>query len=391
MVNNDEDPQINNAMRSKQISFAAPVIENEDISKVIETLQSGWLTTGELTNKFELSLSNEVKSGHAIGTSNCTSALYLAYRTLEINGEFITTPMTFATTVSSGIMAGAKPVLADIRSDTLTLDPESVKNLITNKTEAIVPVHYAGQGTDMNVYLDLAEDHDLSIIEDAAHGLGGTFNGVPLGTMGDVGCYSFYATKSITTGEGGALLTDYKEVNDVARRLRLGGINQDAWNRKKQDEPHWYYDVSEISGKFNMTDIQASIGLTQLNKLDRFISKRQELAKTLDKEIGKIDNIRSLNVREEAEHARHLYPIILDTDELGISRLEFYNMMNSRGIETSVHYIPIHQHTAFKDIEKGNLSTTNKLSDEVICLPLHPLMDMTDVHYIAKEIKECIH
>ncbi len=379
-----------NPVREETLSFAAPVIGDAEIEEVTNTLQSGWLTTGDRTAEFEDAICSTVDVRDAVGTTNCTSAIYLAHRALDVEGEVITTPMTFATTVSSSMMAGATPVLADVRKDTLTLHPESVKETITDETEAILPVHYAGQAVDMDAILDIATDHDLKVIEDAAHGLGGQYEGSALGTFGDVGCYSFYATKSITTTEGGMLVTDDTSLAETARKLRLAGVDKDAWERKDSEQPSWHYDVTAISGKYNMTDIQASIGLVQLKRLDKFIETRQRLAAEYDERFSTVEGIEPLTVRDSSEHARHLYPIFVQTDEIGLSRREFDQRLTHEGIDTSVHYIPIHQHSAFSDIRRGRLESINRVADSVLCLPLHPLMTVNDVEDVEVAIRKIL-
>jgi len=372
--------------REDALPFATPVIGDEEVANVTETLRSGWLTTGEQTAAFEDEIAAYVGREHAVGTTNCTSALYLAHRLLDIEGEVITTPMTFATTVSSIVLAGGTPKLVDIRPDTLTLDIDAVREAITTDTEAVVPVHYGGQATDMGALLDLADDHDFAIIEDAAHGLGGAYDGTPLGALGDVGCYSFYATKSITTSEGGMLVTDDDAAAAAARKLRLAGVDANAWDRQDREQPGWHYDVERISGKYNMTDLQAAIGLAQFEKLDSFVATRRELAAALDEALDPIPGVEPLAVRDPDEHARHLYPVLLDEEVLEMNRYEFDRALNAEGIGTSVHYIPIHRHTAFEDIERGELSTTNALADRILCLPLHPRMEQDDVADVRRAI-----
>lgn len=378
-------------VRSEQLSFASPVVGDDEVEKVAKAMRSGWLTTGQRTEEFETMIADRVGAKYAIGTTNCTSALYLSFRSLDITGEVITSPNTFASTVSSGLMAGVTPVLADIRTDTLTLDPASVKEAISNETEAIVPVHYAGQAMDMDAILDLAVDHDLAVIEDAAHGFGGYYRGEALGTLGDIGCYSFYASKSITTSEGGMIVTDNQTIAEQSRRLRSAGINQSTWDRPRQKQPDWHYEVIDVSGKYNMTDIQASIGLAQIKKLDHFIECRQELAEQYDSRLSSLDVISPLFVRDRSEHARHIYPVIIATDELDIDRSEFSELLRFEGIDTSVHYIPIHHHTAFANVDRVALPQMDKIANRILSLPLHPTMTSEDIEDVSKAIRKVIH
>jgi len=365
------------------VSFAEPFVDDAEVERVTSALSSGWLTTGPKTEAFESGIAEFTGADHAIGTVNCTSALYLSLRALDVTGEVVTSPMTFATTVSSCQIAGATPVLADVRPDTLTLEPESVKEALSPATEAIIPVHYAGQAADMDALRDIARDHDLALIEDAAHGLGGFYEGTPLGTIGDAGCLSFYATKTITTGEGGMLLTGDEGVADRAGNLRIAGVDKDAWSREGEEDAGWSYDVTAASLKFNMNDIQASVGLAQLEKLDDILKRRRRLAERYDEELGDTVGVEPLGVRDPTEHARHLYPVFVDETEPGLDRNEVAERLSDRGIETSVHYIPIHYHSAFGDVDRVSLDATERAFESVLCLPLHPRMDEDDVETVV--------
>jgi dTDP-4-amino-4,6-dideoxygalactose transaminase len=377
-------------VRSNSLPLATPVLGDEEIKEVTETLESGWITTGERTQEFEARIAEYAGAEHAVAVTNASSALYLAYRSLDVTGEVITSPITFATTVATADLAGATPVLADVRPDTLTLDPESVKEAIGPDTQAIVPVHYAGQAVDLDVFRDLAEDHDLTLIEDAAQGLGGEFEGKAQGTIGDAGCYSFHPTKSITTAEGGVMITNDEEIATTARKLRLAGVNKDAWDRDQDDGPSWYYDVQAVSSKFNMTDVHAAIGLAQFEKLPRFIEQRRTVASLLDEGLASVAGVEPLAVRAADEHARHLYPVTFDIGELGVNRREIDSALNAEGIGTGVYYIPIHHHTAFEDIQRVDLSSTESVEDRTLCLPLHPKLDESDAHDIVRAVEKVV-
>lgn len=375
-------------VRSDPIPLSQPVFGEEELDRLEEVVESGWVTTGERTEMFEERIADLVGVDHGVGLTNCSSALYLAYRALDLSGEVITSPNTFATTVSGIEMAGAEPVLADIRPDTLTLDPESVKEAIGPETEAIVPVHYAGQATDMDVFRDLAADHSLVLIEDAAHGLGGRFRGEPQGTLGDAGCYSFHPTKAITTAEGGMLVTDDPRIADRVRRLRLAGVSRGSRERGRSDDPDWYYEVRDVSGKFNMTDLSAALGLAQLDELSAFIDRRREIGDMYDEAIAGFPGIEPLAVRDRTEHARHLYPVRLDLETLETSREEVDRLLTAEGISTGVYYIPIHHHPAFEDVSRGDLPTTEAVVPRTLCLPIHPAMAESDVSDVVTAVEK---
>lgn len=376
-------------VRSDAIVLSKPILGQREADSVAEVLQSGWVTTGDRTAAFESAVADQIERDHGVATTNCSSALEIAYRSLGISGEVITTPITFATTVSGVVRAGGTPVLADVRPDTLTLDPESIKEAVSPETEAIVPVHFAGQAVDMDAILDIAADHDLAVIEDAAHAFGVSYQGTPAGALGDIGCFSFHATKSITTGEGGMLLTDDEALAERARRLRLAGIDKDAWDRNAE-KPDWHYDVTEVSGKCNMNDVRAAIGLEQMERLDEFLERRRTVAERLDDGLADVQGIEPLSIRDPEEHARHLYPVQIDEKTIEVTRREFESALNAEGIATGVYYIPIHHHTAFSEIDRVDLQTTEDVVPSTLCLPIHPGLDMDDADDIVRAVEKVL-
>ncbi|MGA9097610.1 MAG: DegT/DnrJ/EryC1/StrS aminotransferase family protein, partial [Methanotrichaceae archaeon] len=266
-------------MAREFLPYNLPSIEEDEINEVVDTLRSGWLTMGPKTQEFERLISKYTGARHTVAVNSCTGALHLSLIALGVGcgDEVITTPYTFAATGNTIIHTGAKPVFIDIKKDTYNIDPEKIEDAITSATKAIIPVHYAGQSCDIKAILDIAEDHGLFVIEDAAHAIGAEYDCQKIGTFGTTTCFSFYATKNMTTGEGGAITTEDDELADKLRTIRLHGISKDAWNRYSE-KGKWYYEIEDAGWKYNMTDIQAALGIHQIKKLDSFIDIRREYA-----------------------------------------------------------------------------------------------------------------
>ena len=369
-------------------------IGKEEIDEVVDTLKSDWITTGPKTFKFEEIFFENVNSKYAIAVNSCTAALHLAVVALGIgNGdEVITTPYTFAATAEVVINANAKPVFVDVEKDTYNIDPAKIEDKITNKTKAIIVVHYAGHACEMDKIMEIAEKYDLYVIEDAAHAIGSKYKDKKIGSIGDATCFSFYATKNITTAEGGMITTNRENLADKMRILSLHGISKDAWKRYSS-EGSWYYEIEYSGYKYNMSDLQASIGIHQMKKLDQMQKRREEIADMYNKSFDQIPQITTPTVKSYATHAWHLYPIQLNSDTLSINRNEFIEALKAENIGTSVHFIPLHLHPYYKEkysFKGDDFPNAESLYQNEISLPIYPKMEDKDVEDVISAVKKII-
>lgn len=377
--------------RDSFLPYFQPSIDEEEIQEVVNTLKSGWLTTGPRVEKFEQLLVEYTGAKYAVAVNSCTAALHLSLVALGVGkgDEVITTPLTFAATGNVIVHAGAKPVFADICLDTYNIDPEEVKKVITSKTKAIIPVHYAGQPCDIKALKKIAEDQNLYIVEDAAHALGAEYFHKKIGTFGHSTCFSFYATKNITTAEGGAVTTDIKELAETLQVLRLHGIDKDAWKRYSS-EGRWYYELKECGFKENMTDIQAALGICQMKKLDKFIEIRRKYAQIYTRGLGSLNGVITPCEKPKVKHPYHIYPILLERYD----RAEFMEKMKGSGIGCSVHYpAPLHLHPFYQNtfgFKEGDFPHAELVSAREVSLPLYPKMTEEEVWAVISSVREVL-
>lgn len=376
------------------IPFNRPEIDDAEIGEVVSTLRSGWLTTGERTAQFEKEFQEYTGTRHALAVSSGTAALHVALAALGIGpgDEVITTPLTFCATVSVILHVGATPVLADVGPDG-NIDPASIAERITPRTKAIIPVHLAGASCDMDAIWRLAKKHHLFVVEDAAHAAGTLYRGKALGAAefpSDAVCFSFYATKNVTTGEGGMVAVNDKALASRIKMLSLHGISKDAWNRYREDGS-WYYEVLEEGFKYNLSDIQSAIGIHQLRKLERFIEQRTHYAKLYHEALGDIEEIDLPEATRNGRHAWHLYALRLKLDTLTVDRSRFISELKNRNIGASVHFIPIQLHPFFKKwaaLPENQCPRCLELYPRLVSLPLYPSMTEEEVHYVARSVRE---
>jgi UDP-4-amino-4,6-dideoxy-N-acetyl-beta-L-altrosamine transaminase len=377
--------------RAEFLPYCQPLTGDEEVEELIDTLKSGWLSTGPKTIKLEGLLREYVGAKEAVCVNSCTAALHLSLIALDIGpgDEVITSPFTFASSANVIIHVGAKPVFMDIRKDTYNIDPGKIEAAITPRTKAIMPVHYAGQPCDMETIIRIARKHNICVIEDAAHAIGAEYQGKKVGTMSDATCFSFYATKNMTTGEGGAITTNDSELADRCRVQRLHGIDKDAWKRYSA-EGSWYYEVKECGWKYNMSDIQAALGIPQLKKLDSFIETRRKYAQIYSKEFSKLEGVITPYESPEVKHVYHLYPMLLKE----YNRDEFIEKMMAAGIGCSVHFIPLHLQPFYKekfDFTKGAFPNAEWVYEREVSLPLYPKMSEDDVWRVITTVNKILH
>ena len=370
------------------IPFHLPDIGEEEINSVVETLRSGWLTTGEKTRQFEMEFSLFVGSSHAVALNSCTAALHLALEVVGVGpgDEVIVPTMTFAATAEVVHYCRARLVLVDCKPDTLNIDVEAIERAITPQTKAVIPVHFAGHPCEMDRILDLAHSRNIRVIEDAAHALPAKYQRNMVGTLGDITCFSFYATKTLTTGEGGMATTENSEWAERMRMLSLHGISRDAVNRYTP-EGSWYYEIHSPGYKYNLTDMASALGIPQLRKCYDFLRIRHHYAELYNEAFKEFPEIILPHAHENIEHAWHLYVIQLDLKRLRIGRDEMIQCLKQLGIGVSVHFIPLHLHPYYKKNNLGILGdypVANNLFERIISLPIYPKMPESDVYRVIE-------
>lgn len=370
-------------VRRDFLPFHRPSLGPEEEAAVLETLRSGWLTTGPKTQRFEDEFARYLGTRHALGVTSCTAAMHLGLIALGVGpgDEVITSPITFPATANVIVHVGATPVFVDVEPATLNLDVEQLQARITPRTKAIIPVHFAGQPCRMDELTALARAQGVAIVEDCAHAIEATLHGRHVGTWGDVGAFSFYATKNITTGEGGMLVTANEELADRIGILRLHGISRDAWKRYgREGFRHW--ETLSAGFKYNMSDMQAALGLAQLPKIEEFWARRQGIVKTYDDAFAAIPQIQRLVLNGPVRHSHHLYVVVLCTEELSRSRDEILDALQKENIGVGVHFRALHLQPFYRErfgFQPGDLPMAEYASERIISLPLYPAMDNRDV------------
>lgn len=373
------------------IPFSPPFIGEEEITEVIDTLRSDWITTGTKVKRFEQDFVSFTGACAALAVSSATDAMLAGLAALGIGPghEVITTPMTFCSTVHVIEHLGARPVLVDVEPDTMNIDPALVRRAITQRTRAIMPVHLYGHPCEMDTLMEIAKQNNLNLIEDAAHAFPARYKGRMIGTIGTLTAFSFYATKNLTTGEGG-MLTGDPELIERARLWSLHGMSRDAYKRYSS-EGSWYYEVVLPGFKCNMTDIQASLGLQQLKKLPAFQSRRREVAQAYNEAFANMLELEVPTVRAEVESSLHLYVLRLNLDSLNIDRGQFIDELKARNIGASVHFIPIHLHPYYREkygYRPEDFPVAYENYGRILSLPLNPRLSDHDVERIIEAVTE---
>jgi len=386
--------QMTNTKRIKSIPFSLPHLEKEELNEVVDSLKSGWITTGPKVQYFEKEFSKYIGAKHVVAVNSCTAALHLALDAIGLKerDEVIIPTITFASTGEVITYFKANPILIDCEQDTLLLDVNKIEEKINQKTKAIIPVHFAGQACQMDGILQIARKYNLKIIEDAAHSLPTKYKGNMIGTLGDITCFSFYATKTITTGEGGMACSENNRFANRMKIMSLHGISKDAWKRYTS-EGSWYYEIIDAGYKYNMTDISAALGLAQLKKCNKFYQKRKQIGYKYTQAFKEIPLIKTPVVKEYGTHAWHLYVIQLNLEMLKINRTQFIEKMKDAGIGCSVHFIPLHFHPYYKKtfgFKPKGFPVASYVYERIVSLPIYPKMTDEDVDYVIDNVIKII-
>lgn len=358
-----------------------PALGEEEWQAVKTCFDTGWIGLGPKTTEFEQAFAEFIGTKYVIGLNSCTSALDLAFKILGLDGgEVITTSLTFVSTNHAILYNGCTPVFADILPDTLTLDPEDVRRKITPDTRAIMLVHYAGHPCDMAAFTAIAQEHNLLLIEDCAHAAGSTYNGQPVGTFGDAGCFSFHAVKNIAMGEGGALVVRNQEQFERAMRLRWCGISRSTWERASGKSYSWQYDVNELGYKYHLSDIAAAIGLVQLRKAEQHRQRREEIWAAYNQAFSDLP-VESLAVRPEAQTTYLFY--VLKTDR----RDPLIDFLAERKVGTSVHYYPNHLFDLYRGF-RADIPVTEAVWQQIVTLPCYPSLTDEQLAIVIQAVRE---
>ena len=369
------------------IPYGKQWIDDDDINEVVSVLKSDWITTGPKIKEFEDAICAYIGCEYCITVSSGTSALDIAVQSLDLpkGSEIITTPFTFVATSNAIIYNGLKPVFADICNDTFNIDPEEIRSKITKDTKAIIYVDYAGQPCDIKAIKEIADEFDLYMIEDACHAIGAKYGDKKVGNFADLTIFSFHPVKHITTGEGGAVVTDNDVLYERLLLLRNHGIDKDAQDRYGPNAS-WAYDMKCLGRNYRITDFQAALGISQLKKLDNFIEKRSRLVSMYGTLLDDVDLIQLPVVKNDIKPAWHLYTILLDRT---IDRDEFFKYMRSANIGVNLHYIPVYKHSYYVNNFKFNnndFPVTEDVFNRIITLPLFPGMTINEIEYVVDSI-----
>jgi dTDP-4-amino-4,6-dideoxygalactose transaminase len=377
--------------RKSYLVFGSPLIEEPEIQEVVDTLKSGWLGTGPKVTRFEEMFREYTGAKFAMALNSCTAGLHLAMIVTGVRqgDEVITTPLTFCSTANAIVHTGATPVFVDVEKASMNIDPAKIEEAITPKTRAIIPVHFAGRPCDMDAIMDIAQRHDLLVIEDAAHSIEGYYKGKKIGNIGDMTCFSFYVTKNIVTGEGGMVTTNKEVWADKIKMYGLHGLSRDAWKRYS-DEGFVRYEVIFPGYKYNMMDIQASLGIHQMKRIDNYLKRRNEIWETYNKAFSNLPVIRPAEPEKDTVHARHLYTLLIDIDKVKKTRNHVQQELHELNIGTGIHFISLHLHDYYGKtycFKPDDFPVSKYISERTISLPLSAKLSDQDVEDVIKAVK----
>jgi dTDP-4-amino-4,6-dideoxygalactose transaminase len=376
------------------LMYHRPSIGAAEKSLVLEVLESGWLTTGPKAKELERRFADFRGTSCAVAMNSCTAALHVGLITLGVGpgDEVVTSPMTFASTANVIIHAGATPVFCDVQPDTLNMDPDSLREAVTERTKAVIPVHFGGHPVDMDEIEAVCRPRGIRILEDAAHAVEGEYRGRRTGSLGDAAAFSFYATKNITTAEGGMLTTNDSVLAERARVLSLHGLSGDAWKRYSDETGEQVYEILEPGFKYNMPDLAAALGLAQLDRVDEFWAARERLTQRYDAAFSRVPEILPTGRRDYVKSALHLYVVRL-TREAGLSRDALMRALRERGVGSTVHFRPVHLHPYYRErfgFRRGMFPVAEEAGDTVVSLPLFPAMSEADADRVVQAVVDSL-
>jgi dTDP-4-amino-4,6-dideoxygalactose transaminase len=380
--------------RKDFLIFGSPLIENDEIEEVVKSMKCGWIGTGPKVQRFEEMFKEFKGVKYAMALNSCTAALHLSLNVIGIQpgDEVIVPAMTFASTANAVIHSRGKPVLVDCQKATMNIDPQQIEAKITPKTRAIIVVHFAGRPCEMDDIMETAQKHGLKVIEDCAHTIEAQYKGKSTGLFGDIGCFSFYVTKNIITGEGGMAITDNEEYADKIKVLALHGMSKDAW-RRFSDEGYKHYQVVYAGYKYNMMDIQAAMGIHQLPRVESYWKRRKEIWNMYNEAFKDLPVFLPAPMREYIKHSYHLYTLLIDIDRLGITRDRFLEEITKRNIGVGVHYIALHLHPYYQQTygyRYGDFPNAEWISERTVSLPLSPKLTEKDVDDVIHSVYDII-
>ncbi len=381
-------------MSTDYIIFGSPLIGEDEIQAVTETLRTCWIGTGPRTHEFENEIAKYVGAELACAVGSCTAALHLSMVASGVGDghEVLTTPLTFCATSNSIIHTGAKPVFVDVERETQNIDASQLSAAVTERTRAIMPVHFAGRPCDMDAIGAVAKQHDLLVIEDAAHALESRYKGRRVGSISPLTCFSFYVTKNITTGEGGMVTTNDPALAKTIRTAALHGLSADAWERFG-DKGYKHYEVVLPGYKYNLTDIASSLGLVQLAKIEGWLTRREEVWARYDEAFANLPCFTPAAPEPETRHARHLYTLMIDIDQTPFTRNEFMTKMHKRGVGTGVHYRAVHVHPYYQErfgYKPEDFPNANWISERTVSLPLSAKLTDEQVDRVIAAVTETL-
>lgn len=380
-------------IRDTYLPYGKQSIDDQDIQAVVDVLKSDYLTTGPAIAHFEQKVADYIGAKYAVAFSNGSAALHGACFAAGVGSgdEVITTPMTFAASANCVLYQGGTVVFADIDEQTYNINPAEIEKKITSKTKAIIPVDFTGQPANLSEVNRLAKKHNLVVIEDAAHAIGARYNGCRVGSISDMTMFSFHPVKHLTTGEGGMITTDNKEYYEKLIQFRTHGITRDPDKLVKSEGP-WYYEMQFLGYNYRMTDIQAALGISQMDKLDKFIDRRKEIVAQYNEAFQSMISLSIPYQDPNTESSWHLYIIRLHLDQLSVDRRVIFEALQQQNIGVNVHYIPVHLQPYYQELgyEKGTLPKAEKLYEEIITLPLFPEMNNQDVRDVIETVKRTI-